>query len=55
MIKLDIRYTITKVEPGESIAQNSEQRKENLEKIEKLKADDPTFKQFIDEFGLELD
>lgn len=55
MIRLDIRYTITKIEPVESVAQNSEQRKENLEKIEKLKADDPTFKQFIDEFGLELD
>ncbi|KAA3612509.1 MAG: DNA polymerase III subunit gamma/tau [Calditrichaeota bacterium] len=52
-MKLDIGFAVEKTEPGKAPENLSKQKKEKLEKLEMLKAKDPLFKQFVDEFGLE--
>ncbi len=54
-VKPLIAYDIQIVKPGQKIEDSKTQKKENLKEIEKLKAEDPLFKKFIDEFGLELE
>lgn len=53
LIKPEIKYDVLVVEPGHQAEESKNQKKENIKKIEKLKADDPLFKQFVDDFGLE--
>jgi DNA polymerase-3 subunit gamma/tau len=52
-MKLDITFDVEKTEPGKTPEKISNQKKEKLEKLEQLKANDPLFKQFVDELGLE--
>lgn len=52
-MKLDITFDLEKTEIPKSEETASKQKKEKLEKLEMLKAKDPLFKQFVDEFGLE--
>ncbi len=52
-MKLDITFDVVVAEPGKAPEIISKKKKEKLEKIEMLKAKDPLFKQFVDEFGLE--
>ncbi|MCB0281586.1 MAG: DNA polymerase III subunit gamma/tau [Calditrichae bacterium] len=54
-IKLNINYDIQEVQPGQTTGNSPEKREEKLKKIETLKASDPLFKKFVDEFGLELE
>jgi len=52
-MKLDINFDVEKTEPGKSPESVSKKKKDKIEKLEMLKAKDPLFKQFADEFGLE--
>jgi DNA polymerase III subunit gamma/tau len=54
-IKLDINFNVQKTEPGALQKNNANKRKEKIKKLETLKTNDPLFKQFVDEFGLELE
>ena len=52
-VKPVIKYDILLVKPGQKIENSNAKKEEEIKKIEKLKAEDPLFKKFIDEFGLE--
>lgn len=54
-IKLEIAFDVQEMQPGKPVVNNTEQREQQLKKVEKLKASDPLFKKFVDEFGLELE
>lgn len=52
-VDLDMDYEVLKIQPGEKAENSSARKKEQIEKVENLKAQDPLFKKFVDDFGLE--